>query len=519
MFSNRVVLVPLSDVVIERDKRQRTSITPESVLELAESIGTSQWIAPILIDQDTNRIVAGERRFTATTLLNDAVNGNYSSFDDPDAAKLVLYPVQTCKVESWHNWSKIPAQLGSNFTDLDLLSYEFIENHQRLDLTWQDKAKAVYQLHAEGIKVEGGKWNNARSGKSTGLDHSTVAKYLKVWRPMEDEPTPEVKLIVRESPTLNAALQSLTRYISRRQDDVVSLKNTGISVESADDLPELTLGGDGPNPIPRPGPAPGTPKPLIGGLDSLDDGEEWENLGEELSFAETIMFHDNAHEWAAAYKGEAFNFIHCDFPYGIDFNTGPQGRSVDAQLTGDYDDSPEVYWDLLNTLAAHRERLIAESAHVMFWFSQNLEEETKAFFREVFPDATVQTFKLIWHCSDGDGIVPDPQRYGRRTYETAMLLTFGDRKIVSPKALSVAAPRGAKSRIHRSMKPPQVLHHFMSMFVDDASSVLDLTAGSGSSLLVAHQLRANRIVGLELDEENYHAAVKFLNERQDVISL
>jgi tRNA1(Val) A37 N6-methylase TrmN6 len=59
----------------------------------------------------------------------------------------------------------------------------------------------------------------------------------------------------------------------------------------------------------------------------------------------------------------------------------------------------------------------------------------------------------------------------------------------------------------------------MSMFVDDASSVLDLTAGSGSSLLVAHQLRANRIVGLELDEENYHAAVKFLNERQDVISL
>jgi DNA modification methylase len=69
------------------------------------------------------------------------------------------------------------------------------------------------------------------------------------------------------------------------------------------------------------------------------------------------------------------------------------------------------------------------------------------------------------------------------------------------------------------MKPIQVLEHFMSMFVDNASSVLDLTAGSGSSLLVAHQLQAKRIVGLEISEETYSAAVNFLNEREAVVSL
>lgn len=517
MFSNRVILVPLTDIVIERDKRQRTVITPESVLELAESIANSQWIAPILIDQDTNKIVAGERRYTATSLLNKAVNGDYSSFEDPEAAKAILYPVQSCNVESWCNWSKIPAQLGSNFTQLDLLSYEFIENHQRADLTWQDKARAVYQIHAEGVKAEGKEWNNQKTGKATGLDHSTVAKYLKVWRPMADDPTPEIKLIITESPTLNAALQSLQRYTSRRDEGVVTLK-TPLGGEDDMDLPPLNLGGEAVNPISKPGPAPGTPKPDIGGL-TLDDEEDWDDLEEEISFAETILHNADAHEWAAAYTGKPFNFLHCDFPYGIDFNTGPQGRSVDAQLSHDYDDSPDVYWELLDTLVEHRDKLIAESAHVMFWYSQNLERETEDYFAEAFPDAVLQPFKMIWHCSDGDGIVPDSQRYGRRTYETAMLLTFGDRKIVTPKALSFSAPRASKSRIHRSQKSDAVLRHFMSMFVDDASSVLDLTAGSGTSLLVAHHLGAKRITGLEINEEAYRASIKFINERQEVISL
>ena len=86
MFSNRVVLVPLSDIRIDRKVRQRTDLTPESVLSLAESIATSQWISPVLIDQDTNNLVAGERRFTAVSLLRAAMNGDYSAFADPAAA-------------------------------------------------------------------------------------------------------------------------------------------------------------------------------------------------------------------------------------------------------------------------------------------------------------------------------------------------------------------------------------------------------------------------------------------------
>jgi len=518
MFCNRVVLVPLSDIII-KPGRQRTQIPPESVLELAESIAHKQWISPILVDQDTNQLVAGERRYTAVSLLCAAVNGDYSSFADPKAAQEILYPVQSCKVESWQNWTKIPAQLGSNFTELDLLSYEFIENHQRKDLSWQDKARAVYQIHVEGLKTEGSNWNNTLTGKATGLDHSTVAKYLKVWRPMEDNPTKEIELILKESPTLNSALQSLSRHISRRQDQVISLTTSTTNIKRS--LPEL----DQPNlvnPIKKPGPQSGTPKTEEGGLTLPEEtDEEWEDLVEAqaITFGETLLINADAHKWAADYTGQPFNFLHCDFPYGIDFNTGAQGKTVDAQLTNDYDDSEDVYWALLDTLSHRAKSLIADSAHILFWYSQNLEAETETYFAKYLPEATVQKFKMIWHCSDGNGIVPDPQRYGRRTYETAMLLTFGDRKIVAPKALSFAAPRGTSSRIHRSQKPVAVLHHFMSMFVDDASSVLDLTAGSGTSLLVAHQLGAKRITGLEISGEAYMDAIAFLNARQETISL
>lgn len=514
MFSNRVVLVPLTDVVIERDKRQRTNIPPESVMQLAESIANSQWIAPILIDQDTNLLVAGERRYTAVSLLQAAVNGDYSAFANVAAAKATLFPIQSCSIESWQNWTKIPAQLGRDFTSLDLLSYEFIENHQRQDLSWQDKARAIYGIHAEGFKVEGGAWNNAKTSKVTGLDHSTVSKYLKIWRPMEADPIAEIKLIIRESLTLNAALQALARYTSRRQDHVVSLAKPAVVAEG---LSELSLSTPSPTPIKKPGPLPGATH-TEAESQALDE-DDWDEIAQELTFAETVLLNADAHEWSESYVGKPFNFLHCDFPYGIDFNTGPQGRTVDAQLTNDYDDSAELYWSLLQTLATQRKQLIAESAHIMFWYSQNLEVETEAFLIKEFPDATLQRFKMIWHCSDGSGIVPDSQRYGRRTYETAMLLTFGDRKIVAPKALSFAAPRGTGSRIHRSQKPVQVLHHFMSMFVDDASSVLDLTAGSGTSLLVAHQLGARRITGLEISKEAYKDAVQFINARQETVSL
>ena len=517
MFQNRIVQVPIADIKINREGRQRSDLTFDSILDLAVSIGTSQWICPILVDQDTNSIIAGERRLTAVKALCAAVNGDYSNFSSPEEVRVILAPICSCKVDSWSQWTRIPAQLGHQLTEKDLSIYEFIENAQRQGLSWQDRAKAVYTVHAHGL-AEDREWSNTKTGNLIGLDHSTVAKNLKVWRIVLSDTSPEVKLIIDESPTLNSATQNLTRYISRRQEDVVSLGGKAaqaavLSSTAPDNSDLVSLAG-------TPGPEAGVPQPNY--LHEHEDEDELELQEEEhtpLSLGERLLANADFHEWAADYSGPAFNFLHCDFPYGINFNKGPQTSTVMNKLAGDYDDSPDVYWELLETLATHQDKLIAESAHIMFWFSQNFRQETEDFFTKNFPGVVIQGFPLIWHCSDFDGIVPDPQRYGRRTYETAMILTFGDRHIVTPKSLSFAAPRGSKTRHHRSQKPQTVLNHFMSMFVDPASTVLDPTAGSGTSLIVAHQLHAKLIRGVEKEEQTYQTALTFLNKREDTITL
>ena len=168
----------------------------------------------------------------------------------------------------------------------------------------------------------------------------------------------------------------------------------------------------------------------------------------------------------------------------------------------------DVYWKLLNAIRDNL-HIIAPQAHIMFWFSQNLRRETEDFFTSI--GGTVQPFLMVWHCGSNEGIVPDPQRYGRRTYETAMLVTFGDRKIVVPRALSIESSREASTRIHRSQKPKRVLQHFFEMFVDDSSTVLDPTAGSSTSLIVADELKAKKIVGLEIDPGIYENAKRYID--------
>lgn len=513
MFSNRIVQILTDDILIDRINRQRSNLTYDSVIDLAYSIGKNQWISPILVDESTNHVIAGERRLTAVKALHSCINGDYSIFSKPEEVRTKLAHICSCKVDSWKGWSKIPSQLGKNLTEQELVVFEFIENAQRADLKWQDRAKAIYTIHAHGLTTEKN-WNNQRTGILVGLEHSSVAKCLKIWRFMieaeaEADKNSPLKLIIEEANTMQSALQTIDRYVSRRQDDIVSLTSTVIAPKAKSNK-DISA---------KPGPKVGVETTTDFNYD-LEEEYALEEDTTPISLGEQLILNQDFNSWAESYEGEPFNFLHCDFPYGISFNKGAQGNTIASKVTGNYNDSPDVYWELLNTLAKYQDKLIAQSAHIMFWFSQNFRKETEDFFTKNFPGCVIQPFLMIWHCSDDSGILPDPQRYGRRTYETAMLITFGDRLVSVPKSLSFSSPRETSTRIHRSQKPLAVLDHFFSMFVDESSKVLDPTAGSGTSLVVAHSLEAEKVIGLEMQAETYETAVRFINEelaKEDII--
>jgi ParB family chromosome partitioning protein len=200
-------------------------------------------------------------------------------------------------------------------------------------------------------------------------------------------------------------------------------------------------------------------------------------------------------EWAPAYDGPRFNFIHCDFPYGIGADSFNQGS---APTHGGYADTDSTYWNLVNCLTRNLDRLTTESCHFMFWFSMHNYYSTLDHFTR-YSDILFDPFPLIWLKSDNVGILPDPSRGPRRIYETAFFGSRGDRKIVAPISNAYAAPTDRSQ--HMSIKPEPVLRNFFRMFVDESSLVLDPTCGSGSSLRAAESLNARYVLGIEINKE------------------
>src|SRR5690606_15860787 len=106
----------------------------------------------------------------------------------------------------------------------------------------------------------------------------------------------------------------------------------------------------------------------------------------------------------------------------------------------------DVYWRLVDTLGASMRNVVAESAHLIFWFSMDYYADTKVALEGM--GWSVNPFPLIWFKSDNSGILPDPSRGPRRVYETAFLASRGDRKIIQAVSNVFAAP--VVKRIHMS---------------------------------------------------------------------
>lgn len=215
---------------------------------------------------------------------------------------------------------------------------------------------------------------------------------------------------------------------------------------------------------------------------------------------EVAVIHGDFLEWAKTYTGPKFNLIHCDFPFGINLHTSDQ---FDGEAKASYKDDPETYDRLLTALVDFGENFIAESAHLIFWFSLPKINETRKALSRLF---VLDNFPLVWVKSDNTGIIPDANRGPRRIYETALFGTRGDRKVVRAVSNAYSAPSAGRNRIHHSEKPVPVLSYFFQMMVDESTTILDPTCGSGSALCAADALGAVRVLGLEIDQEMASAA-------------
>lgn len=337
-------------------------------------------------------------------------------------------------------WDSIPVQFADDLPEEELYLIELEENVKRLDLTWQEQNDAIARYHEMRAKADP-EWNATKTAKALGLSSPAISQHLAVSNARKKVPD------LSKTPKLSTALNLVRRAQERKaQSEILKIKQ------------------DTSTPV-RP----------------------------------VKLIHGDFLAWAPAYSGHPFNLIHCDFPYGI--NATKTGQSA-AKTFGGYEDTPEVYFNLINCLLEHQDTLVAESAHCLFWFSMNFYEETKSLFEK--GGWRVDKFPLIWFRSNNKGIIPDTNRGGRRVYETCFLMSRGDRKIVAPVSNLVAHP--VENEDHMSQKPQEVLRHFMRMLVDENTVLLDPTAGSAGALDAAEALGAALSVGVERDREYYERA-------------
>lgn len=343
---------------------------------------------------------------------------------------------------------RIETRLNKSDDPKELEIIELEENVKRSDLSWQDQARAIARLHTAFKALEPA-WTEEKTAAVVGIDRSYVNRNILLAEEMEAG-----NKGVLDAQEISQANTVMKRARGRAKEEVAKIL--------FDDAPQAKPVG------------PDTPAP-------------------EVLCADFI-------EWSSSVRGPKFSFIHCDFPYGVGLDkSGQMSKGL-----GTYADGEDIFFTLLSAFVRNFQNFAFPMAHVMFWYSEKFGPETRAALSSI-PGARVFEHPLIWHKADGKGIVSDPLRRPRHTYETALFVSVGDRQIRKITNDSVAVPTD-ESRGHPSRKPPSVLGHFFPLFLAPGDRMLDPTCGSGSSLQVAKAMGAE-VLGLELDAD-FAAGIK-----------
>lgn len=355
------------------------------------------------------------------------------------------------------NWDAIPCQFTDQIDPTELHLLELEENVKREQLSWPEQVAAVQRYHELKSETQAG-WDMAQTAEALSVTPETVSRNIAVAKAIASKPE------LSSLPSYSTALNIVRRDAERKKSTALAQLSKTITAEEVVKAPEPLL------PLSNPD-------------------------------RKAFLLNENSIDWMRAYFGPAiFNFIHLDFPYGVSAGD-TQGQSM-AKVLGGYADSPDVYWNLVSALTEFQSRFIADSAHMMFWFSMDYYTETKAALE--LAGWVVNPFPLIWHKSDNKGILPDPNRGPRRIYETALFCTRGDRLIVGPVANSFSAP--TTKDFHMSEKPVAVLSHFFRMFVDEHTTMIDLTCGGANAVKVSEKMGAAYSLGIEMSAEYFERA-------------
>lgn len=148
LFGAQIFFLPPSEIIVEREARQRREIGLQGLLESIRKRGIAN---PLILRRD-NRLVAGERRLR-------------------------------CAIEL--GLTQVPCRLFESMDETEAQIIELEENIKRAGLEWQDECRAMLRIH-QLYCTQNSSWLLADTAEQIGVGQSEVSRKISLAKEIEE---------------------------------------------------------------------------------------------------------------------------------------------------------------------------------------------------------------------------------------------------------------------------------------------------------------------------------------------
>lgn len=430
-------LIKLSEIKYNDDERIRKELTDaeSSIDELGESLKANGQINPVIIRADGS-LVAGRRRIEAARKIG---------------------------------WEDIRVDIWEELDPLKQKVIEFDENDKRKQLTWQEKAKAIADIHIllqvaakEQPKVV---WTANDTARSLGQSEGSVREYLSLATALGNER-------VANRPSYRGALDAfkrerelqLVRELARR-------RAKGLGIVSDTNARALTGG---------------------------------------------VIYNADCRTVLETIAAETVDLVLMDPPWGIDFDKSAQWTK---RWIRTYDDNPNAVKTMLQTVFRQLYHILKPTCHLYTFFPIQEEEWWVNALTTV--GFIVRQRPLVWF-KTGQPSISSVYTSFLPCYET-ILWAYKPGDNDSRRLFSHPIPEGfgyprEDGAYHENQKPVEMLSRMVESSSEVNEIVLDPFAGGGSTLAAAFAL-GRYYIGIEFDEPNFTKCAERLRSLEDAQSV
>lgn len=424
----------MSKVVVEGHRKDKLKhIDPTTIIigkrfredldieDLVESIKEKGIIQPVTIDTN-NLLLAGGRRTAAALFLQ---------------------------------LPTIPVIIREASDELDLREIELMENVERKDFNWQDKAKLTAAIDKLRKEKDPHKWSQAKTAELLNKAPAQVSRDIQLAKAITAIPE------IGECKTADDALKLLKKL----EENAIT---TELRRRQADNMAK---------------PVEGT-----GGIDK--------GVAAALRMADkSYVIKDCFTGMEALQSNGSFTIIECDPPYGIDLNEQKAGKeSVGSTVTGYKEVERSEYPDFLDRLTRELFRVAGKDCWLIFWYGPTWHQQVLDSLRRA--GWGVDEIPGIWVKPNGQTL--QPELYFARCYEPFFLCRKGKPVMAERGRSNVLQFAGAKDKYHPTQRPVELIEELFDRLGAGTQSVLIPFLGSGATLRACFN-KGFKGLGFDLD--------------------